>query len=69
MADSSSRCVNTQKAAEIVITEFRNATLGRITLETPVEFAQWLAAGQQLDAQRLARKQAKAAAKKGDRRD
>ena len=61
--------VNTQKAAEIVITEFRNATLGRITLETPVEFAQWLAAGQQLDAQRLARKQAKAAAKKGDRRD
>ena len=56
--------VNTQKAAEIVLTEFRNATLGRITLETPQEFAQWLAAGKQLDAERLAKKEAKAAAKK-----
>jgi len=52
--------VNTQKAAEIVITEFRAATLGRITLETPQEFAQWLAAGQLLDAQRLAKRQARA---------
>jgi ribosome biogenesis GTPase A len=51
--------INTQKAAEIVITEFRAATLGRITLETPQEFAQWLAAGQQLDAQRLAKKEAR----------
>ena len=57
--------VNTQKAAEIVITEFRNATLGRITLETPEEFAQWLAAGLQLDAERLAKKEARAAARKG----
>ena len=61
--------INTQKAAEVVITEFRKAALGRITLETPGEFAQWLAAGQQLDAERLAKKQAKAAAKKGDQRD
>lgn len=51
--------INTQKAAEIVIQEFRAATLGRITLETPQEFEQWLAAGQQLDAQRLARKEAR----------
>ena len=51
--------INTQKAAEIVITEFRAATLGRITLETPQEFVQWLAAGQDLDAQRLAKKQAR----------
>jgi ribosome biogenesis GTPase A len=51
--------INTQKAAEIVIQEFRAATLGRITLETPQEFAQWLAAGQLLDAQRLARKEAR----------
>ena len=57
--------INTQKAAEIVITEFRNATLGRITLETPEEFARWLAAGLQLDAERLARKEARAAARKG----
>ena len=55
--------INTQKAAEIVIGEFRSATLGRITLETPEEFAQWMAAGQQLDAERLARKEARAAAK------
>lgn len=53
--------INTQKAAEIVIQEFRATTLGRITLETPGEFAQWLAEGQQLDAQRLARKEARAA--------
>jgi ribosome biogenesis GTPase A len=62
--------VNTQKAAEIVITEFRTATLGRISLETPAQFAQWLAEGQQLDAERLAKKEARAAAKKGSgRRD
>jgi ribosome biogenesis GTPase A len=48
--------VNLQKAAEIVIYEFRAATLGRITLETPEEFAQWLAAGQRLDAERQVKK-------------
>ena len=58
--------INTQKAAEIVITEFRAATLGRITLETPAEFAQWLAAGQLLDAQRLAKKEARAKGRKAD---
>jgi ribosome biogenesis GTPase A len=52
--------INTQKAAEIVIQEFRAATLGRITLESPQEFQAWLAAGQRLDAQRLARKNARA---------
>jgi ribosome biogenesis GTPase A len=36
-------------------------TLGRITLETPQEFAQWLAAGQLLDAERLAKKAARKA--------
>jgi len=48
--------VNLQKAAEIVIYEFRAATLGRVTLETPEEFAQWLAAGQLLDAERQVKK-------------
>lgn len=57
--------INTQKAAEVVIQEFRSATLGRITLETPQEFTQWLAAGRQLDAQRLSKKQART--KKGAR--
>ena len=50
--------VNLQKAAEIVIYEFRAATLGRITLETPIEFAEWLAAGQLLDAERQVKKDA-----------
>ena len=50
--------VNLQKAAEIVIYDFRAAALGRVTLETPSEFAQWLQAGQQLDAQRQVKKDA-----------
>jgi len=48
--------INTQKAAEIVITEFRTATLGRITLETPEEFAQWVAAGDEAEGLRQAKK-------------
>ena len=48
--------VNLQKAAEIVMHEFRAGNLGRITLETPEEFAQWLALGQQIDAERQRKK-------------
>ena len=55
--------VNLQKAAEIALNDFRGGAWGRITLETPDEFAAWLAAGQAavqaLDAQRKARKQAR----------
>lgn len=51
--------VNTQKAAELVITEFRTHVLGRITLETPAEFAQWLAVGQEVEAKRQALQEAK----------
>jgi len=50
--------VNLQKAAEIVIFDFRAAALGRITLETPAEFAHWLAQGKTLDAQRQLKKDA-----------
>lgn len=50
--------VNRQKAAELVIQDFRAGTIGRITLETPGEFAQWLAHGTQLDAQRQIKKDA-----------
>ncbi|WP_296652321.1 ribosome biogenesis GTPase YlqF [Rhodoferax sp.] len=50
--------VNLQKAAEIAIFDFRSAVIGRISLETPTEFAQWLAAGQTLDAQRQRKKDA-----------
>jgi ribosome biogenesis GTPase A len=48
--------VNLQKAAEIVIYEFRAATLGRVTLETPEEFAEWVAAGRLIDAERQVKK-------------
>lgn len=48
--------VNLQKAAELLIDDFRSAALGCITLETPEEFALWLTAGQTLDAQRQLKK-------------
>jgi ribosome biogenesis GTPase A len=51
--------VNLQKAAEIVMHEFRAGNLGRITLETPEEFAVWLADGQRADAERAAKKAAR----------
>lgn len=50
--------INMQKAAEVVIHEFRAATMGRITLETPAEFAQWLVDGQKMDAERKVKKDA-----------
>ena len=57
--------VNLQKTAEIVMTDFRAAILGRITLETPTEFEAWRAAGALQDAEREAKKQARASKKKG----
>ncbi len=51
--------INLQKAAEIVMGEFRSATLGRITLETPAQFAQWQAAAALLEAERAAKKAAR----------
>ena len=48
--------VNLQKSAELLIHDFRCGALGRITLETPAEFARWLAEGKQLDAERQLRK-------------
>jgi len=56
--------INTTKAADIVIHDFRSAALGRITLETPTEFATWLALGEQADAERAVRKEAFEKAKK-----
>jgi ribosome biogenesis GTPase A len=41
-----------------VIHDFRSAALGRLTLETPAEFATWLASGHQADAERAAKKDA-----------
>jgi len=61
--------VNLQKAAEIVMHEFRSATLGRITLETPEEFARWVADAQKLEMERAAKKEARTRERKGQRQD
>ena len=50
--------INLQKAADLVIHDFRSAVMGRITLETPAEFSQWLAHGQKIDAERQVKKDA-----------
>jgi len=60
--------VNTTKAAEIVIHDFRNAALGRLTLETPEEFALWLAEGKKADAERAQRKKTAPPPKNSQRR-
>ncbi|SFN46029.1 ribosome biogenesis GTPase YlqF [Variovorax sp. OV329] len=57
--------VNMQKAAEIVMNEFRAAILGRVSLETPEEFASWLAEGERKDAERQAKKDARKSRRKG----
>jgi ribosome biogenesis GTPase A len=51
--------VNTTKAAQLVIHDFRSLALGRLTLETPDEFAAWLKEGRQADAERSLQKEAK----------
>lgn len=56
--------VNLQKAAEILLTEFRTAVLGRITLESPDEYAAWLAAALAADAEREAKKAARSSKRK-----
>jgi len=61
--------VNLQKAAEIVMHEFRSGNMGRITLETPEEFAEWLAVGQRVDAERQAKKEARKRKKGTGRRE
>jgi ribosome biogenesis GTPase A len=50
--------INLQKAADLVIHDFRSAVMGRTTLETPQEFSQWLSHGQKLDAERQVKKDA-----------
>ncbi|HET8869654.1 MAG TPA: ribosome biogenesis GTPase YlqF [Aquabacterium sp.] len=43
--------VNLQKAAEIVLNDFRSGSIGRITLETPRKFETWLAEAQAAEAE------------------
>ncbi|MDM0047372.1 ribosome biogenesis GTPase YlqF [Variovorax dokdonensis] len=59
--------VNLQKAAEIVLTELRSGGIGRISLETPEEYAQWLAEGNAREAERNARRAAEQAERKARR--
>jgi len=54
--------VNLQKAAEVLVYEFRQSVLGRISLETPEEFAGWKAAAALLESGRKDKKKGKAAA-------
>ena len=55
--------VDAQKAAEIVIADFRTNAIGRLTLETPQEFGAWLQAGRSADAERQAKKKERKPAK------
>jgi len=48
--------LNLQKAADVVLNDFRSGALGRITLETPAEHAAWVAAGDALEAARAVKK-------------
>jgi len=57
--------LNTQKAAEILLTDFRSGALGRITLETPGEYALWLQAALQAEAELAAERKARLAARRG----
>jgi ribosome biogenesis GTPase A len=50
--------VDLQKAAEVVINDFRAGHIGRLTLETPAEFTHWVAEGRAAEARRQAEKQA-----------
>jgi len=56
-----------QKAAEIVLADFRGAAIVRSTLETPPGDEQWLAAGSAKDAEREARRKAQREERKGSR--
>jgi ribosome biogenesis GTPase A len=51
--------IHMQKAAEIVLNDFRSTALGRITLETPEEFAAWQREADVVETERQARKQAR----------
>ena len=61
--------VNMQKAAEIAINDFRSGAWGRITLETPDQFATWWAAGQALEVARRATREQRGAKRPTPARD
>lgn len=59
--------VNLQKAAEIVLNDFRAGAWGAITLETPAEFTAWVGAAAARDAEREAKRAQLRKARRGDK--
>ncbi|WP_215780784.1 ribosome biogenesis GTPase YlqF [Paludibacterium sp. B53371] len=57
--------VNIQKAAEVVLTDFRAGSTGRITLERPEEWVVWLKVAREREAQRLVDKAAREKERQG----
>lgn len=57
--------INYQKAAELILTDFREGKIGRITLETPNQWETWLKAARKKEAERKAAREARQAARKG----
>src|SRR5574343_617137 len=53
--------LNAQKAAETLLTDFRSGALGRVTLETPAEYARWLKVALKAEAELAAERKAKLA--------
>ncbi len=57
--------LNAQKAAETLLTDFRTGALGRVTLETPAEYARWLKVALKAEAELAAERKAKLALRRG----
>ena len=57
--------VNYQKAAENILTDFREGKIGRITLETPNQWEAWLKKARQKEAELKAIREARKAERKG----
>ena len=59
--------VNYQKAAENILTDFREGKIGRITLETPNQWETWLKKARQKEAELKAVREARKAERKGQK--
>ena len=57
--------INYQKAAENTLTDFRDGQIGRITLETPRQWEQWLKTARQNEAAQKAERERRKAERKG----
>ena len=57
--------INYQKAAENILTDFREGKIGRITLETPSQWEAWLKKARQKEAELKAIREARKAERKG----